>query len=129
MRARHMKLRNTSLGCQYGELVLDENGYVVEAPEGISSEMLLKIPGIVDGDVFDGGLVGDAAKPALRVNTDAEFLAVIQELRAKGIKLNSEGYVDVGSLNAELRARGMSLLTGTKRREIEDKYRQPISGV
>lgn len=56
--------------------------------------------------------------------TDEEYWAVIEALEKEGAKMTAEGYVDTATLDAKLKELNMPRITGTRRKEITDQFRQ-----
>lgn len=143
MRPRHSIFTNQSINTRYGHIKLDQYGYITNVDElPVPAEELLKIPDVIDGDLYphpkapktepkappattqtktpETKTPATPTKPAPPPGpSDAEYLAVIKELMAvEGAKVNGEGFIDMEFLLAELKKRRMPAITGNRRKDI-----------
>jgi len=122
MRAKHETRRNEPLNCRYGLLALDQHGHVSNLDElGVTEDDILSLPGFLPGDLF-----GEEDPPLTEDSYDQQTVVILELMREENFPKNSEGYLDMGAVNEVMRARGLPILSGTRRREIEDQLSEPV---
>lgn len=132
---RYQHRRNCSLITPFGDVELDEDGYVTNLDKFNPGD-LLTIEGFADTDVFGGeprprpargesyATSAVTAQALAQGPSDADYWGVIRELTEKGGTLNSEGYLQMEVLTAELRERDWPPISGTRRIRITDEGRE-----
>jgi len=131
---RSTSLRNQTLGTPWGRVELDSQGFPTNLEElGITAEQLLTRPGFINTEVFPTKDQPELPKPVVKTNptvvqppssalpTDEDITAAIEGVYRAGDKPNAEGYVNMGPLIEALKAKNLKGITGTKRKEVENK--------
>jgi len=131
VKVRNLTLKDQMVITRFGEMSLDANGYPTNLEDlGCSAEEVLKhVPGFADDKVFPldnpvevAEVVKEEQKEEKgREYTDEDYAAVIAELVDNDAPLNSEDYIEMEFLAVELRRRGMPVISGGKRKELQDK--------
>ena len=137
VKVRHLKQRACVVNTRYGEVQIDETGGVTNLDDlPCSAKGLMELPNFVDAKLFSGTpeaapvkqareeaeAVEAAKKPEPTGPSDEEYGAVIAELVEGGAARTTEGYIQMDVLNAALRERDMSIISGTRRKDISDAW-------
>jgi hypothetical protein len=134
---RHQFRRNTKIITEHGELQIDEHGLVSNLDDlDVPAEALVALPEFEDASAFYKPSRADVSYPQGAPDkpqafnkptpksafTDDDYLAVVRELlEDANAPKTSEGYIDMNFLNAELRKRGFPILSGSRRKIIQDR--------
>lgn len=130
---KHSFRVNEKVITTYGTVELDDRGFVTNLDKlKCTEEQLLELPNFVSGETF--AKPADARIPVegqqTQTNndptpTDEDYGKFIKELVDGGAKVNSEGYIDMEVLNGKLREKKWPIVSGTKRKELQDLHAKP----
>ena len=139
---RHAFLRDEPLITKYGTVTLDKQGFVVDLDDlDVTPDKFLELPDLINDEIFpyrptmqesidavkEKKKVESPQPPPPETSTSAEkldsYLELMQAFLETKPKVNSEGYVDMAVLSEHLKKLGLALITGTQRKELQDRLR------
>lgn len=115
---RHETLKGESVFTMYGEVKLDQDGYVSNLGEltGSGQQLVKDVPHFVDATVFPL----PRENTAIELSEDEVYLEAIKEFLDLGGDLNTDGYAEMEDLNKFLSEKGLKAISGTRRKELTD---------
>lgn len=139
MSVRHKYLHSEKVHTSAGVVELDENGVVTNLKDVGGKARLLEVPDFLDVNLFAPLRFAREIPPENEPTvpqpqssekkpdtpaTDDDYRVLIADLVANratnGVKLTTEGYIQMDDLSAVLREKSWPVITGTKRKELSE---------